>query len=317
MADPRSLPSTVTTLTPAQRTAILNLVRRAARAEILPRFRALAPHQIDTKAGPQDLVTEADIAAEAMIARGLARMFPNALIVGEEAVAANPDLPDRIADAETAFTIDPVDGTWNYASGLATFGVILSMTRYGQPVFGMLYDPMGDDVIWAAQGEDAVMTAPGRAPRRLRVSPGGGIGELVGCIPLYMLPAAQQGAVAAAFPRFRRVLNLRCSCHEFRTLAQGHVDFVLSAGLTPWDHAAGALIAARAGGHVAMLDGSAYTADRRTGYLLAAANAETWNAVRDALPGLSGDAPAPMVPIDDGPDHDGPDAGAPAHDGPG
>ena len=64
-------------------------------------------------------------------------------------------------------------------------------------------------------------------------------------------------------------------------LAQGHVDFVLAGSLTPWDHAAGALIAKRAGCHVAMLDGSEYRADTREGMLLAAPDAATWTALRD------------------------------------
>ena len=46
-----------------------------------------------------------------------------------------------------AIIIDPVDGTWNYARGLALFGVILAVTRYGIPVYGLLYDPVIDDWI--------------------------------------------------------------------------------------------------------------------------------------------------------------------------
>jgi fructose-1,6-bisphosphatase/inositol monophosphatase family enzyme len=63
----------------------------------------------------------------------------------------------------------------------------------------------------------------------------------------------------------------------------GHVDFVLCSNLTPWDHAAGALIVQRAGGHVACLDGSEYRAQMRDGYLLCASDAATWGRVRDAM----------------------------------
>ena len=59
-------------LTAAQQTHVVNVLRRAARAEVLPRFRNLAPADIDTKSGPHDLVTAADLAAEAMITRALA-----------------------------------------------------------------------------------------------------------------------------------------------------------------------------------------------------------------------------------------------------
>ena len=89
--------------------------------------------------------------------------------------------------------------------------------------------------------------------------------------------------------------------HEMRMLAQGHVDFVLSAGLTPWDHAAGALLCQCAGGHVAMLDGSDYNAAKREGYLLCAANLETWERIRDAMSFLL-DTPAATAVTDDEPD---------------
>ena len=142
-----TLPMPVSTLSKAQRSSILNLVRRAARAEILPRFRNLESGEIDQKKSHQDLVTEADRAAERMIARGLLALFPNALIIGEENVADHPEVLDKVADAELAFTIDPVDGTWNYAHGLTTFGVIVSALRFGTPVFGLIYDPVMDDVV--------------------------------------------------------------------------------------------------------------------------------------------------------------------------
>ena len=277
-----SLPMPISApLTPAQRTRVLNLVRRAARAEIMPRFRALSADDIAQKTGPQDLVTEADRRAEAMIARGLVQMFPNALIVGEEDASQNADIIAKIAEAEMAFTIDPVDGTWNYANGLTQFGVILSVTRFGVPVFGVLYDPVMDDAVVADEVGPAQMLQPRRAPRTLSASAGGEVADLAGFAGLYHLPEAKRVAMAATFPKFSRAMSLRCACHEFRMLAQGHVDFVLSAGLTPWDHAAGALIGRRAGCHVAMLDGSDYRADTRDGYLLAAANLATWNRLRD------------------------------------
>lgn len=281
---PDSLPMTIPApLTPAQRTRILNLVRRAARAEILPRFRNLGHGQIDVKSGPQDLVTDADREAEKMIARGLLAMFPNALIIGEESSGHDGDRIASIAEAEMAFTIDPVDGTWNFAHGLATFGVILSMTRYGTPVFGLLYDPVLDDAIVADESAEAEMIAPRRPSRPIRVSSGGPVETLSGYASFYNLPEDKRAPMAALMTRFERLMLLRCAAHEFRMMAQGHVDFMLASRLTPWDHAAGALIVRKAGGHVAMLDGSPYRADRRDGYLLCASDAATWGRVRDVM----------------------------------
>ncbi|MEN8657780.1 MAG: inositol monophosphatase, partial [Marivita sp.] len=221
-----SLPMTIPApLTPAQRTQIINLVRRAARAEILPRFRTLGTSDIDQKTGPMDVVTAADKEAEKMIVRGLLAMFPNALMVGEESVT--DEKVAALADAEMGFTIDPVDGTWNFAHGLATFGVILSMTRFGVPVFGLIYDPITDELLIADEAGPAQVMAPRRPARNVSVSKGGPIEELSGFASVYNIPEDKRGDLIGLMTRFQRLYMLRCAAHEFRMVAQGHVDFVL------------------------------------------------------------------------------------------
>ncbi len=267
-------------LSAAQRSQIINIVRRAARAEIMPRFRSLSQGDIRTKSKADDLVTEADTRAEEMIARALQIAFPSALVIGEEAASAKPDLLSGIAEAQLAFHIDPVDGTWNFAHGLAVFGVIIAATRYGKPVFGLIYDPVGDD--WAIADEEMVpqLQRPLGAPRDLKVAMGKSLEQMSGFVPLGLFPPGKQAALAATFPGFARVNTLRCSAHEYRMIAQGHIDFSLTALLHPWDHAAGALIAARAGAHVEMLDGGDYSAARHSGHLLIAPDKPSWNKLR-------------------------------------
>lgn len=278
---PDQLPAPLTpAVSPAQRKQIINIVRRAARAEIMPRFRRLADGDIRTKAHAGDLVTDADTRAEAMITRALQIAFPSALVVGEEAVAANPKALDGLADAQLAFVIDPVDGTWNFAHGLPLFGVIVAATRYGKPVFGLIYDPVADDWIMADAEMTTELQRPFGAARAAKVSTGKPLEELSGIIPLHLFAKDKQEQMAATFPGFARVNTLRCSAHEYRMLAQGHVDFSLTALLHPWDHAAGALIAQRAGAHVEMLDGGDYSAARTTGHLLIAPDKVTWNKLK-------------------------------------
>lgn len=171
-----TLPIPVTSpLSKAQKATLINLVRRAAKAEIMPRFRNLGRSDISTKSGPEDLVTEADHAAEAMIARGLQQMFPHALVVGEEAASADPSLRGKVAEAELAIILDPVDGTWNFVHGLAMFGVIVSVTRFGKPVFGLLYDPVMDDFISAEEDGPALITRATGASRPVATSSGGDV----------------------------------------------------------------------------------------------------------------------------------------------
>ena len=237
-------------VSPAQRMQIINIVRRAARAEIMPRFRRLAEGDIRTKSHADDLVTDADTRAEAMITRALQIAFPSALVVGEEAVAADPGALDGLAQAQLAFVIDPVDGTWNFAHGLPVFGVIVAATRYGVPVFGLIYDPVADDWIVADENMTPELQRPFGANRGATVSIGKPLEELSGIIPLHLFAPDKRAQMAATFPGFARINTWRCSAHEYRMLAQGHIDFSLTALLHPWDHAAGALIAERAGAHV-------------------------------------------------------------------
>ena len=289
-----SLPIALTgPMTPAQQTMLINLVRRAARTEILPRFRRLTASDISTKSGPQDLVTEADTAAEAMIARGLAAMFPGAVIVGEEASQTDPSLRERAAEAELAFIIDPVDGTWNFAHGLGVFGVILAATRFGRPVFGLIYDPLADDhVIADIDGPARHVSASGRETV-LRMSAGGAPETLSGYLHMSLMPRPQQERLAPLLPQFARTWALRCSAHEYRQAAMGVVDFVLSGMLNPWDHAAGVLICQRAGGVARMLDGSDYTMATREGVLLTAPDAATWDSLAALFAPLTQGDPAP------------------------
>ena len=196
-----TLPATLApAVTPAQRSQIINIVRRAARAEILPRFRRLSDGDIRTKSAADDLVTDADTRAEAMITRALQIAFPSALVIGEEAVAEKPELLDGIADAQLAFVIDPVDGTWNFAHGLAVFGVIVAATRFGKPVFGLIYDPVADD--WAIADEEMTpqLQRPFGAARTLVASKAKPLEELSGNFSLNMFPKEMQAQLAATMP---------------------------------------------------------------------------------------------------------------------
>ena len=278
-----SLPLPATRLTEAQQTSLIQIVRRTARAEILPRFRNLTEGQISTKSGPSDLVTEADTAAEAMITRAILRLFPNATILGEETSAQDPKSREKAANAELAFIVDPIDGTWNFAHGVPLFGVILAATRFGKPIFGLLYDPITDDWITAAEDGPAMQSEITTPSRQLATSGGGALNTLSGVAHVSLMSADHQKAFAALIPDFARVGSLRCSCHEYRLMTQGAYDFMLSSKLNPWDHAAGAFICAQAGGVSRFLDGADYDIARVDGYLLSAPNEATWATLREKL----------------------------------
>lgn len=264
-------------LTDAEVTGIIHAVRRVAATEITPYFRALDPDDIDSKSAPDDLVTKADKAAEQALTLRLKSVLPDAAIVGEESIAADPSLIDQIGRGGRCVIIDPIDGTWNFAHGNATYGVIVAVVEDGETIFGMLYDPSFDDWIVARKGMGALFSGAARSARELLIAPTPAeIDELFGFVSLYLFGRNRQARIASKLNRFRRTMSLRCSCHEYRMLATNAAQFSLSGMLQPWDHAAGVLIYQEIGGFARLLDGRDYKPTLNEGPILAATSETLW-----------------------------------------
>ena len=269
------------TIDSATASELIDIVRRAAKTEILPQFRNLDPESIQTKTSQEDLVTIADQRAEAFIQHEVAERFPEATIIGEEATSSDASILDRIAEAEMAVIIDPIDGTWNFARNLTQFGVILAVASRGETVFGLLYDPVMDDWIVAHRGQGAFYVRPDSTERRVSVSQRETLAEMTGFTSLRLFPKELQYRLASTFPDFSRMMNIGCACHEYRTLASGFGEFSLIGALMPWDHAAGVLVHQEAGGYSALLDGRPYQPTIHQGRLLLANSRDTWEQLRE------------------------------------
>ncbi|MCG7391545.1 inositol monophosphatase family protein [Microvirga sp. ACRRW] len=267
----------------ANAVTVAEILRNAAQAEILPRFRNLSEGAIRTKSSQLDLVTDADEAAERVIEADLLRAFPNAVVIGEEGVSRSPQLLDGLADADLAFILDPVDGTLNFASGLPLFGVMAAAVVKGEVVCGVILDPILDDWAVAVRGEGAWMQRQDGTTQALQVASPVPLAEMVGNVSWRYLPETLMQAVTANFPRIAMVTNLRCAAHAYRQIASGHMHFAFSSSVMPWDHAAGWLIHHEAGGYSAHFDGSPYRPINRGGGLINAPDRESWQALRDAL----------------------------------
>ncbi|PTX54350.1 fructose-1,6-bisphosphatase/inositol monophosphatase family enzyme [Litoreibacter ponti] len=266
-------------LTEAQSGALIEIVREVAAREIKPLFRNLDAGAIDSKSAPDDLVTVADRAAELAITAAVRELLPEAAVVGEEAVSADKSVLDRVGHGQVV-VIDPIDGTWNYAHGNATYGVILSVIEEGETVFGLLYDPSYDDWIAARKGHGAWFGS-GATTRQLHLPQTPEIPDTFGFVGMYLFSKSQQAQIAAQLPAFRRTQTLRCSCHEYRLLATGAAQFGLNGMLNVWDHAAGVLIYQELGGVARLLDGRDYDPVMREGRLMLAVSEPLWDALQE------------------------------------
>jgi fructose-1,6-bisphosphatase/inositol monophosphatase family enzyme len=263
--------------------AVARLIRETAQSVILPRFGTLKREDMREK-GPGDLVTIADLETERRLTTRLTEMIPGSAVLGEEAVAEDPTRLSLTATCDNLWIIDPVDGTANFARGQPGFAVIVAYVEHGRTRAGWIFDPLGDRLVWARQGDGA--WADGR---RLRVAP----------VPAEPIGAAYGRAVGgmrsakAVTEAGMRTRNLGSSGIEYIDLALGALHFALHSRSLPWDHAAGMLIAGEAGGRAAFLDGTAYDPRIHDRPVLAASDAACWARVRDAVTAPAQDVTAP------------------------
>jgi fructose-1,6-bisphosphatase/inositol monophosphatase family enzyme len=255
--------------------AVARIIAEIAAAEIMPRFACLASHEVREK-GPGDLVTVADVAAEHALTPRLRDLLPGSLVVGEEAVAAEAAVLDRLEGDDPVWLVDPIDGTFNFAGGRPLFAVMVALVRRGETLIGWIHDPVAGATATAAPGAGAW-----RDGTRLKVAPP-------------PRPDADGNRAWRANRRLSRRLaahpqhrgtsfDMRCAGHEYLALAGGDADVALYNRLHPWDHAAGALLHREAGGFGALLDGTPYAPRVRGTGLLLTPDAASWQLLHGLL----------------------------------
>lgn len=247
--------------------AVLELMQDVADQVITPRFRALSSGEVMEKR-PGDLVTVADREAEELLTAALLADDPNVLVVGEEATSADPGLLDKLAAAEHAFTVDPVDGTKNFVHGRPAFGVMIAELRAGETVRAWIWQPELGKAYVAERGAGAYEDG-----RRLPPAwAGPDDAEDLDPTQLRVLTSRP------AFEGPHRGVTLgptAWSCGvDYPWLATGRAQALLYVNSLPWDHAPGSLLVAETGGVVRRSDGSTLVPGvyRRDGGLLAAAS---------------------------------------------
>ncbi len=254
--------------------------------EILPRFRNLSASAISEKTSAVDLVTEADVLAEKRITAALLARFPNAHIVGEEAYDADRSVVPALADAPLAFVIDPIDGTFNFASGFPAFGTLLAVTVKGETVAGIIHDPVMGDSIVSVKGAGARLKRKNGSDAKLSVAEPVELSEMVGIYAWNHAHQDRRPVIAANMAKVKMALSLNCSAHEYWLVAAGKLHFIGHEKLMPWDHLAGVLTHQEAGGYTAKLDGTPYRPGETAGGILSAPNKDSWKMLRREIVGL-------------------------------
>jgi myo-inositol-1(or 4)-monophosphatase len=193
-----------------------------------------------------DLVTEYDLQSERLLVDEIQQAFPEDAIIAEEG--------GEYKQGAGYWVLDPLDGTVNFAHGVPIFCVSLAFLENGQPLLGVIFDPMQDQMFHAHQGRGAWL-----GERRLQVSE---------------TTTLNQSLLVTGFPYDIRTrsdnnldhfANLALCTHGVRRLGSAALDLAyVAAGRFdgywemmsyPWDVSAGVLMVAEAGGLVCRADG--------------------------------------------------------------
>ena len=198
---------------------------------------------VRTKSSPTDPVTIADTDVEQMIRTRLAELRPGEPILGEEGGGAPPE------SGTVRWVVDPIDGTVNFIYGIPVYAVSIAAQLDGRSLAGAVADVVSGDIYSAGVGLGADVLVSGvRHP--LRCS---GIDDLsmallgtgFGYAPRRR--ASQAALLAQLLPLIRDVRRLGSAALDLCMVAAGRLDGYYEHGLSVWDWAAGALIAAEAG----------------------------------------------------------------------
>lgn len=209
---------------------------------------------VSEKEGSGNFVTKYDEENQAYLRKELLRICPGARFIGEE------DAKREDPGVGEAFVVDPIDGTLNFIRHYGRSAVSIALLQNGEPVLGVVHDPYLAETFSAILGKGATCNGnPIRVSSRPLCKGIAGVGTA----PYY--PELSAVTVQMVGTLFQNALDIRRSGSAALDLcdaACGRYDLFVETRLSPWDHAAGALIVREAGGKTSTMEGGPLPFDR-------------------------------------------------------
>ncbi len=236
----------------------------ALAAGALLRLNYSKPHRITFK-GAIDPVTESDLQSQELIVALIRRSFPDHGFLAEETAAAggadglgSQTSPRPASGPQPCrWIIDPLDGTVNFAHNFPAFCVSIALEVEGRLEYGVVYDPMRDELFEGRRGQGALLNG-----RSIQVS---GIDRLDRALVATGFPYDIRERLPETIARLSRILGavqgLRragAAALDMSYLACGRIDAFYEENLKPWDTAAGLLLVIEAGGRLSNFNGGPY-----------------------------------------------------------
>lgn len=207
--------------------------------------------KISNKEGINNLVTEADHAAEKAIINIIQNTYPDHFILSEETGEIK-------TNSEYKWIIDPIDGTVNFSNGIPICCVSIAVEKAGEIILGTVYNPLMNEMFVAEKGKGATLNG-----KPLTVSTKDSLSSscLVTGFPYTYLDSAN-GPLEVFEKLIRRgipVRRLGSAAIDLCWVAAGRFDGFYEHSLQAWDSAAGFLMVEEAGGKVTDFNGNYYS----------------------------------------------------------
>lgn len=228
----------------------LNIAKKAAgqAAEVIRSYKNGKSFDINFK-GRNDLVTDADVAAEKKIISIIKKHFPNDQILAEE--SSN----EQVLPIKRTWLIDPIDGTTNFAHGFPVFCVSIGLWENQQPKMGLVLEVNSGECFYATVGGGAFLDE-----QQIQVS---------------SVSDAAHAMIGTGFPyndlslktnylrlfnwlmqRTQAIRRPGAASYDLCCVAAGRFDGFYEYSLNPWDVGAASLIVQEAGGVISDWEGS-------------------------------------------------------------
>jgi myo-inositol-1(or 4)-monophosphatase len=195
--------------------------------------------------GDSGPVTEADLASNRCICSILLRAFPDDGWLSEETA----DRPDRLAKSRV-WIVDPLDGTWEFTTGVPEFVVSIGLSVEGVAVLGVLYNPITEEMFSGLRGEGAWLNGVPMA-----VSPTADLPSSTFCV-------SRTESGKGLLKGLERRLNLQprgSVAYKCGLVAVGRYEGVFTCNpRNEWDICAGVAVIEAAGGRVTDRQGRPY-----------------------------------------------------------
>ncbi|MFZ3047953.1 MAG: inositol monophosphatase family protein [Desulfatirhabdiaceae bacterium] len=208
------------------------------------------------KKGEIDLVSEADIDAEAVIIRTIHQAFPDHAIIAEESGSTG----STGSSGGCRWIVDPLDGTTNFAHQLGLFSVSIGFETNGEMVAGVVLNPVSGELFTAIAGKGAELN--GKPIHTSQTT------QLVESLLVTGFPYNFKEIMDSVMIRMTRCLmaaqgvrRLGSAALDLCYVACGRFEGFWEQNLKPWDVAAGSIIAREAGAVITDFSNHPFTVD--------------------------------------------------------